>query len=283
MKKPIKTTPKNKILSSINSVTDYLLQLLMKIKDALPDETHKYKIIKHFNSKKCLSIDLIKNFTDDRVSLGYMEQKLLDLIRYRIKYYTLKEKYGQDSEFDGLLNSLVEKKYLYKDGIDIYRISEESYLFMQQKEKIYLSNSLKIIKEWDLGFAFIQILLAHPFDGDAGSFLFNIEFKNQMNFDTFVKFNNYNYRKYIPNYDLFLLGYFPSSDIEFKKNIKIMVYSLYLSKLYDDMNMRYDIVPQEILFKEFYRWLNSEMPHIESLPPFWHNDDMLTEITIGIE
>jgi hypothetical protein len=254
----------------------------MKIKSKLPDKSMDYTVIKYFDTKKCLLNSVIDNFVDDRPKLDYLESEFLSLVRYRVKYNTLKEKYNYTSGFDGMLNSLIQKHYLYRDGVDIFRVSREGYMFSKIPSKIYYQHELKIIKEWDFGFAYIKFYLSHPYDNDCGAFLFDIEFKNQMNFETFVKFNNYNYNKFIKTYELFLLGYIPMSDIEFKKNIKIMVLSLYLTKLYDDLNMRYGIVPEDLLFKEFYRWLNSIEPNIQSLPPFWDNDVIFSDVDVTI-
>lgn len=271
------------IKDNIEKITEELFQFLMDIKNAIPREIDKFKIIKHFDTKKCILKSKIESYTDNRVKLSYLEEELLKHIKYKISIFRLKKKYNYDVDFQSILKALQEKNYIHIVDNMCFRTTEEDIIFMSDKEKIYYDDELKEIKSWALGFCSIKFYVDIPFEDECGGFLFKIKFYNIMNRKTFIELNNYNYDKYFERYFLFLLGYLPMSDIEFKKNIKILIISLYLIKTIDDTNLRYTIIPTDIVFREFYSWLYGIEPHLESYLSLWDGEELMTDADIKLE
>lgn len=266
-------TAKSTIKKQVDSDVEKLLAILLEIKSKLPDISPKYDIIKFLNTKKCIPRVTLDE-PDNRTPLDYLEEKFLSMVRYRVSYSKLKEKYNNNSGFDSMLNNLIQKKYLYRIGLDIYRISDNAFHFLSMKPRMYFDNEMKLIKEVDIGFAIVSVYYAYEFDNLSPEFIFKIEFSNFLNYEVFQKFNNYNYVKYNKTYDVYLLGYLPMSHIEFSKNIKVLVLSLVLTKLLDDSNIRYKTIPEDILFKEFYRYLYDIKPNLDENLPFWDSKNV---------
>lgn len=273
-------TNRDSIKSNIDKVSTQIFDFLMAVKNTIPYNPELYKVIKHFDEKKCILRSKIESFTENRVQLSYLEKLLMDLIQHKISTFKLKEKYPYKSEFDFMLNSLEQKKYVtIKDNM-VYRVTLEDLIYMSEPEHIFYEDEIKELKVWELGFATITFYLSLPFEEYHGEILFKIKFNNVMNRKTFIQLNNYNYDKYYDKYYLFLLGFLPMSDIEFTKNIKILLYSLYLISLIDKVNLRYTILPPKIVFKEFYHWANNNPPFTKSFPPLWQDDSIFADVKI---